>query len=107
MKANLTKLLLCLFLVLLKGVVKADNSFTVFQKDSIVQQRVPPSNFIGPKYKNVTVYTVDNTPDPKEGSSNGFVSDPNNYISVSEEYKINTILWELEENSTAQVAVVI
>ncbi|WP_299708788.1 YgcG family protein [uncultured Tenacibaculum sp.] len=107
MKANLTKLLLCLFLVLLKGIAKADNSYTVFQKDSIVQKRVPPSNFIGPKYKNVEVYKVSNVPDPKEGSSNGFVSDPNDYISASEEYKINTILWELEGNSTAQVAVVI
>ncbi|SNR16084.1 TPM domain-containing protein [Tenacibaculum jejuense] len=106
MKANF-KLLWCFCFILFYGVINANNLFHFYEQDSIVAQQIPPSTFISPKYENISIYKVDNVPDPKKGSSNGFVSDPNNYINPSEEYKINSILWGLEENSTAQVAVVI
>lgn len=106
MKTKLTKLLLCFFLFVI-NVVKANNAFSTHKKDSIVQ-RITPPKFIAPKYEERSSFVVDNVPNPKGGNrANGFVSDPNNYISASDEYKLNTILWKLEENSTAQVAVVI
>lgn len=53
-----------------------------------------------------TVYTIKTVPDPKQ-SGNGYVSDPNNYLSVSEKQELNSIIKSLEDKSTAQIAVVI
>lgn len=86
------------------------NNFPEVMKDSVKDtvKRNLPSKFIPPKYsKSVAVYTIDNVPDPKDGIANGFISDPNGYISVEETYKLNTILWGIEEETTVQIAVVL
>ncbi|CAM1343662.1 TPM domain-containing protein [Tenacibaculum amylolyticum] len=86
------------------------NNYQDVVQDSVQHtvKRNPPSKFIPPKYtKNVAVYKVGNVPNPKDGVANGFISDPNGYISAEETYKLNTILWEIEEKTTAQIAVVI
>ena len=51
-------------------------------------------------------YTVETVPNPKNGG-NGYVSDPDGYLSVNEISAINGLLANLEDSSTAQVAVVL
>ncbi|MCB9264189.1 MAG: TPM domain-containing protein [Lewinellaceae bacterium] len=53
-----------------------------------------------------TVYTVETIPDPKQ-NGNGYVSNPDNILSGEEVQQLNTLITELERNSTAQVAIVI
>jgi uncharacterized protein len=52
------------------------------------------------------IYTIQNVPNPKE-SDGGWVSDPNNYIDVAVKADINRLITEIENTSTAQIAVVI
>lgn len=66
-----------------------------------------PDSFIPPKYIQKEVYLVKEVPNPKKNGANGFISDPNNYINEIEEQQLNLKLWEIEQNTTAQVAIVI
>jgi uncharacterized protein len=50
-------------------------------------------------------YTVDQVPDPK--SKNSSVSDPDDFISASDEAVLDQLINALEDSSTAQVAVVV
>ena len=63
--------------------------------------------FKAPKYEKRDFYNIDNFPSPKNGTANGYISDPDDFISESEEHQINKILWEIEQNTTAQIAVAI
>lgn len=66
-------------------------------------------NFSGFSQNNTTSvqsYTVETVPDPKK-SDRGFVSDPNNYLTYEEKNKLNQLIIETEEITTAQIAVVI
>lgn len=74
------------------------------KKDSL--QAIPPV-FITPNYNTkLEVYTIDNVPNPKQGNANGYISDPNNYIDAFDEAKINKLIWDIEQKTTAQIAVV-
>ncbi len=53
-----------------------------------------------------SVYTIDNTPDPKR-SGGGYVSDPTNVLSADSRSRLNQMIGELESKSTAQIAVVL
>ena len=53
------------------------------------------------------VYTLDDVPDPKSSPSWNYVSNPDSVISASTETDINVLIKELEDSTTAQVAVVI
>jgi uncharacterized protein len=52
------------------------------------------------------VFTVDNVPNPKD-TDGGWVSDPNNYLKPEEVLELNRLITEIENTSTAQIAVVI
>jgi uncharacterized protein len=56
------------------------------------------------KQKTGRVFTVSEVPNPKPGP--GYVSDPDDYLSESDEKVLNQIIARLETASTAQVAVV-
>jgi len=73
-------------------------------KDSIANC---PANFISPTYFHRSGYSVNVVPNPKKGSANGYVSDPDNYINPTDEYEINKILCEIERKTTVQVSVVV
>ncbi len=68
---------------------------------------VSPDNFIGPVYgKAKESYKIGEVPNPKKQGT-GYISDPNDYITPLEEQELNTIIWNIEQKSTAQIAVVI
>lgn len=74
------------------------------RKDSLT---AVPTTFISPNYSTeLEVYTADNVPNPKKGGANGYISDPNNYIDAFNEAKINRLIWDIEQKTTAQIAVV-
>ena len=50
-------------------------------------------------------YTVDEVPNPKDNDG-GWVSDPNNFLSLEEKSQINQLITGMENNTTAQIAVV-
>ncbi len=98
------ELICCLFLLCCL-IFKSEASVYQQQKDSLLNY---PNAFIAPIHlHNAGPYAVSNVPDPKKGKANGYISDPDNYINDTEEYEINKMLWELEQKTTAQVAVVI
>ena len=51
------------------------------------------------------VYTVENVPNPKNNDG-GWIADPNNYLSLEEKAELNGIIFEIENKSTAQIAIV-
>ncbi len=53
-----------------------------------------------------TTYTVETLPDPKQ-SGGGFVSNPDNIIDAAAVAELNRLAAELEQSSTAQVAIVL
>lgn len=77
------------------------------QVNGVNDTLVYPTSFISPKYGSVSFYKIDDVPNPKDGTANGFVSDPDNYITDEDEYELNKVLWRIEEQTTVQVAVVI
>jgi len=52
-------------------------------------------------------FTVSSVPNPKSGSSNGYVSDPARILSEDAVTQINLLISSLEQTSTAQMAVVV
>lgn len=52
------------------------------------------------------IYTVETVPNPKN-TDGGWVSDPNNYLDVATKADINRLITEIENTSTAQIAVVV
>ncbi len=57
-------------------------------------------------YTQENVYTITSVPNPKEHGG-GWVSDPNNYLSPEDRAALNTSITEIENASTAQIAVVV
>jgi len=51
-------------------------------------------------------YTVKDVPNPKDNGG-GWVSDPDNFLSLEEKSQLNQIITEIENTTTAQIAVVI
>lgn len=51
-------------------------------------------------------YTLETVPDPKAGGT-GYVSDPGDIISAADETQLNSLISQLEDSSTAQIAVVV
>jgi len=71
------------------------------------QENLSSQIFVAPSYNQTSgIFTVENTPNPKKGRANGYVCDPADIITANEEQIINQMLWELEQKSTAQIAVV-
>jgi len=74
-------------------------------KDNV---RVSPEIFKGPTYGKIQdSYTIEDVANPKKKGGTGYISDPNDYISSFEEQELNSIIWDIEQKSTAQIAVVI
>ncbi len=65
--------------------------------------------FIPPNYLNhrANYFNVELVPKPRGKGILGYISDPNNYISSSEEEEINKILFSLEKKTSAEVIIVI
>ncbi len=53
-----------------------------------------------------TAYTIENLPNPKDNGS-GYVSDPDGILNAQDRSTLNALCSQLEQNSTAQVAIVI
>ena len=53
-----------------------------------------------------TSYTIESVPNPKSGG-NGYVSDPDDILSPEDEIRLNQLISEMEDSTTAQLAVVI
>lgn len=51
-------------------------------------------------------YTINTVPDPKSSPSRNFVSNPDAILSEQTVLQINQLLWQVEDSTTAQVAVV-
>jgi len=81
-------------------------------KNAIHQKTKKDSTFIISSFKNPIYddvkqsYTVEEVTNPKT-TGTGYVSDPNDYISSYDEQKLNSIIWNVEQKSTAQIAVVV
>jgi len=73
------------------------------------KENVPGSAevFIEPTYLKVQDnYTIDDVTNPKKKGGTGYISDPNDYISSSDEQELNSLIWAIEQKSTAQIVVV-
>ncbi|MEL6252702.1 MAG: TPM domain-containing protein, partial [Bacteroidota bacterium] len=53
-----------------------------------------------------SAYTIESVPNPKNGGT-GYVSDPDDILSSADELRLNQLIAEMEDSTTAQVAVVI
>ncbi|MHC4379027.1 MAG: TPM domain-containing protein, partial [Planctomycetota bacterium] len=53
-----------------------------------------------------TAYTIENLPNPKDNGS-GYVSDPDGILNAQDRSTLDALCSQLEQNSTAQVAIVI
>lgn len=112
------KIITLFFFVSIISISQEENTNKITEKinikiDSINQLSkesntlIYPTKFTSPKYTNQDFYTLENIPDPKGKKADGFISDPNDYISAQDEFKLNKILWKIEKTTTAQVAIVI
>ncbi|TCI94303.1 TPM domain-containing protein [Tenacibaculum sp. M341] len=62
--------------------------------------------FIAPSYEKLSTYTLEDVPNPKKYGANGFISDPDGIISNGDTFKLNKMLWQIENKTTVQVAIV-
>ena len=56
--------------------------------------------------QNQRIYSVQEVPDPKQ-TGTGYVSDPGNYLKSEEVNALNALIAEMEDSTTAQVAIVV
>jgi uncharacterized protein len=78
----------------------------VLTNDSLKTDTYP--NFIAPNYNGfLGEYNVSDVPSPRGNDIIGYVSDPDNVVLAQEEQRINEILYDLEQNTSVEVAVVI
>ncbi len=121
MKNHFTKILLLLFILIsttnYSQIIEANiiDSALVFnktkrvialKKDSLKKIKAPI--FRSPNYKEAQEsYTIKEVPNPKKGNANGYISDPNDYISIAKELELNTLIWSIEQTTTAQIAIVV
>ena len=63
--------------------------------------------FVAPGYeKYLEIYALDDVPSPRGAGIIGYISDPTDIIPIAQEQLINELLYTLEHNTTAQVAIV-
>jgi len=84
------------------------DSFQPILKSQEVEQNAKVfSDFVAPEYdKSLETYTISDVPSPRGQGIIGYVSDPNDIISAPKEQRINQLLYELEQKSSVEVAVV-
>lgn len=109
---NYTKKILYILLLLLVSTINSQeiDTITKVNLDKNLSSEVATTKpvFVSPSYPVINeVYRIDDISNPKNGNSNSFISDPNNYISAKEELELNTLIWSIESATTAQIAVVI
>ena len=64
-------------------------------------------NFVAPSYDGtIETYSVPDVPIPRGKGLIGYISDPKNFIVAASEQRINELLYELEQKSSVEVAVV-
>ncbi len=71
-------------------------------------QSVEFPEFTPPSYPdNRNAFNLARVPNPRDSGIFGYVSDPGDYLTSSEEQRLNELLFDLEQKSSAEVAVVI
>jgi uncharacterized protein len=84
-----------------------DSLNSTVDKVVIVDSTITTTTFKSPSYFKIQQqYSIPEVTNPKI-TGTGYISDPNDYITVSEEEQLNSIIWSIEQKSTAQIAVVI
>jgi len=64
--------------------------------------------FRAPKYDaEKQMYAISDVPSPRGENISGYISDPKDYLDVVVERRINTLLYELEQKSSVETAVVL
>ncbi len=64
--------------------------------------------FIAPEYDSAKdVYAVDEVPSPRGNAIFGYISDPEHYLTTTEEQRLNELLYELEQKSSAEIVIVL
>ena len=78
------------------------------QQEQAVKKAKEYPIFVAPNYPGIgAVYAVDQVPSPRGIGIMGYFSDPEDYVSADEEERINRLLYDLEQESSVETAVVI
>ena len=81
---------------------------SILLENTIEQPAITYPNFKAPIYnEDKESYSIKEVPSPRGSGIMGYVSDPNDYIDASSENRINRLLYELEQKSSVEVAVVV
>ncbi|MDJ0646585.1 MAG: hypothetical protein QNJ57_11435, partial [Flavobacteriaceae bacterium] len=106
MNLKLSLLLLFVFLINLPNaqehdavqvVIDSVKDKEVFESQNKSGQITTPPIFKKPDYSDQRdIYSVDDVPHPKKNGATGYISDPDDYLSASDEQKINMLIWQTE-----------
>ena len=77
------------------------------QAEDNLEEEIDYPIFIAPAYNfAVETFSVEDVPTPRGEGVIGYVSDPKDYLDAASERRINELLYELEQKSSVEVAVV-
>jgi len=87
--------------------ITEDSYQRMLERQEVEQNDIVYPNFVAPSYDpNIETYTIEDVPSPRGAGIIGFVSDPKDLIDFTSEQYINELLYELEQKSSVEVAVV-
>ncbi|MFS4491738.1 TPM domain-containing protein [Maribacter sp. 2308TA10-17] len=85
-----------------------ENSYQrMLERQEGEQSAIVYPNFVAPEYdSNLEIYSVTDVPSPRGVGIIGSISDPKDILDIAAEQRINKLLYELEQKSSVEVAVV-
>ncbi len=87
--------------------ITEDSYRRMLERQEAEQNDIVYPNFVAPEYdSNLETYSVAAVSSPRGEGIIGYVSDPNDIIDFAAEQRINELLYELEQKSSVEVAVV-
>lgn len=87
--------------------ITEDSYRRMLERQVTEQDAIAYPNFVAPSYdSNLETYTIVDVPSPRGQGIIGSVSDPEDLIDFATEQRINELLYELEQKSSVEVAVV-
>lgn len=87
--------------------ITEDSFRRMLKRQEVEQNALVYPKFVAPEYDTGrATYVIDDVPSPRGPGIIGSVSDPKDYIDFVSEQRINELLFELEQKSSVEVAVV-
>lgn len=87
--------------------ITEDSYRRMLERQAIEKGEITYPTFKVPSYdSSLETYSIANVPSPRGEGIIGYVSDPKDYLDFTAEQRINELLYELEQKSSVEVAVV-